>query len=1059
MKKKLSLLLIMAMIVSMFSSITSAEEMTSEERFEELKEKGIFSGYEDGLSHLEDNMTRAQAVKIIALVFELDISNNPETTSFTDVDENHWSYPYVEAVYRAEIVNGIGDHKFAPNDQVTYEQFIKMFVLGFAYKTGATISQDSIVETGEVSDWALQYVATALSWGLIESQDNYTVSADRAFLVDSAYYTDEKVKEENKSNDENESEENEASEEALEEEEEEKPSGGFSGGSPSGGGTSDDDDSDPQDNPEDEENPEQIGDYTCSENNNNSGGGGVSNNPNTSDVSEETSDVEVIANSKNMISIKFNEVDLQAVKEDFTITEDELDKNILNHEVYHLNSCTIVTLNLEEELSGTTAENVLVSYEGTEALEGFTLSAEDGIAPEIDKSKFVHPEKGPVETVFSLNTNPEEDQLIDHIVIQFSEEIDVSSVYYKGFRVGGFNVIDAYTTFDYRSITSPNELGDAGDGEFIILQVENEIPSVINDLRSHPIITIESMLLEDLSGNEFAGVTAGDVVNSKFVDFESGLPEVTKVEIKDSKSLLVTFNETIKEATNNDFSLTLDNEGMPVLLPVSEVLINEIDGREVLLLFGNHFVDGEYELVIDGVKDYSGASNEVYSGSWSFNESGDFLPANLVGDGVKAISRSEIQIQFDQNLAGASQNDFKVKEDGELVLIDDLDIEDNDVGSLITLVLSVPLSGTETHNVIVSFHDENDLFLKNTTNEYNVAPHPFNAVALDGISPEVVDIEFTNDPRKFNVYFSEPIKETDINHYIVSNEKGENIPVEEVNIDSENNKKVNISLSSIIDHGKVYNLIIDEVKDFMENSNESYNEFIEFINLIPYVNLTEDGVKAISRNEITLQFDQELIDIYLGDFQVTEDGINKNIDHIEIEYNNIGILVILTLDSNLEGTTTELIKISFNDDFDPENDTIGRYGMPPYPFENVNVIDGISPEIATEDGQYKVFAMDVDENSIVDHISIEFTEVMDVSSINKVYFDVPGEQVLDAYASIEGPTSSTESGNKENSNMIYVRIDEESLDSSEELQISIDWEEIEDIFGNVFDGAEDISVQ
>ncbi|NBI30576.1 Ig-like domain-containing protein [Chengkuizengella marina] len=196
MKKSLSILLALAMVFSMFASVAVAEEteMTAEEKFDTLKEKGIFEGYDDGLPHLEDNMTREQAAKIIALVFELDL-DTPEAPTFSDVAADRWSYEYVEAAAAADIINGVSEGVYAPKDNVTVEQFAKMIAVGYANATDMEIDMEATVDSENVSAWAQPYVALALEAGLIAEADDYTADATRTVLVEGAYVANAKVEE------------------------------------------------------------------------------------------------------------------------------------------------------------------------------------------------------------------------------------------------------------------------------------------------------------------------------------------------------------------------------------------------------------------------------------------------------------------------------------------------------------------------------------------------------------------------------------------------------------------------------------------------------------------------------------------------------------------------------------------------------------------------------------------------------------------------------------------------------------------------------------------------
>ncbi|NDI35562.1 glycosyl hydrolase family 18 protein [Chengkuizengella sediminis] len=193
MKKILLLILTTSMVFLLFTSLSIVSALSAEEKFDSLKEKNIFSGYQDGLPHLEDQMTREQAAKIITLLFSLNISESSGEQTFSDVPIERWSHQYIEAAVNYGIVNGIGNNEFAPTDQVTYEQFAKMLSIGYIQVTNEEVVEDKLADENHVSKWAKKYVSSALNWGLIEETENYRSFANRTFLVEAAYITEKKL--------------------------------------------------------------------------------------------------------------------------------------------------------------------------------------------------------------------------------------------------------------------------------------------------------------------------------------------------------------------------------------------------------------------------------------------------------------------------------------------------------------------------------------------------------------------------------------------------------------------------------------------------------------------------------------------------------------------------------------------------------------------------------------------------------------------------------------------------------------------------------------------------
>ncbi|WP_040713596.1 S-layer homology domain-containing protein [Paenibacillus curdlanolyticus] len=182
MKKSLSLLVAVTMVVSMFASVASAadKELTTQEKFDALKALNIFSGYPpNGDAGLDKNMTRAQFAKVLGLLNELE--ENAAASKYVDVPANHWAKGFIGAVTEAKLMNGVGNNKFDPNGNVTVEALAKTLVLtlGLEPVEGAKVEGTSA--------WAAGYVQAALDAKLIDAVANYKVAAKRALLVEASY--------------------------------------------------------------------------------------------------------------------------------------------------------------------------------------------------------------------------------------------------------------------------------------------------------------------------------------------------------------------------------------------------------------------------------------------------------------------------------------------------------------------------------------------------------------------------------------------------------------------------------------------------------------------------------------------------------------------------------------------------------------------------------------------------------------------------------------------------------------------------------------------------------
>jgi hypothetical protein len=119
----------------------------------------MFTGYEDGTFKPEGDITRAEFAAIVVRMLgqEAQADGAKGVTLFDDVPSTHWAAGYINIVSNLGIVNGYGDGNFGPEDNVTYEQAVKMCVVALGYEPAAggnypvgylTIAQQRGITTG-----------------------------------------------------------------------------------------------------------------------------------------------------------------------------------------------------------------------------------------------------------------------------------------------------------------------------------------------------------------------------------------------------------------------------------------------------------------------------------------------------------------------------------------------------------------------------------------------------------------------------------------------------------------------------------------------------------------------------------------------------------------------------------------------------------------------------------------------------------------------------------------------------------------------------------------------
>lgn len=95
---------------------------------ESAVQHGVISGYPDGTFRPGNDVSRAQAAKILVLGKAWPLVSPPSPT-FTDVPPGDWAYSYVETAVQHAIVSGYSDGTFRPAVSVSRAQLSKMTAL------------------------------------------------------------------------------------------------------------------------------------------------------------------------------------------------------------------------------------------------------------------------------------------------------------------------------------------------------------------------------------------------------------------------------------------------------------------------------------------------------------------------------------------------------------------------------------------------------------------------------------------------------------------------------------------------------------------------------------------------------------------------------------------------------------------------------------------------------------------------------------------------------------------------------------------------------------------
>ena len=121
----------------------------------------FMNGFGNGRFGPSDNITRAQTAQMFYnLLVNKDV---PVTISFTDVADDAWCAEAVKTLASLGIVNGLGNGTFAPNRQITRAEFTVIATRFAKVNANATNTFTDV----NPSDWYYSAISTAASYGWI----------------------------------------------------------------------------------------------------------------------------------------------------------------------------------------------------------------------------------------------------------------------------------------------------------------------------------------------------------------------------------------------------------------------------------------------------------------------------------------------------------------------------------------------------------------------------------------------------------------------------------------------------------------------------------------------------------------------------------------------------------------------------------------------------------------------------------------------------------------------------------------------------------------------------
>lgn len=129
------------------------------------RDQGILFGDADGNMLPGSNASRAQMAAMLVRVFGC--TAGKDITHFTDVSAGAWYYPELSAAAQMNIFSGCGDGTMGPDRNITRQEAMSVIARAFAVADGTAADLAAFTDASAVSDWAVASVAGLVKAGIV----------------------------------------------------------------------------------------------------------------------------------------------------------------------------------------------------------------------------------------------------------------------------------------------------------------------------------------------------------------------------------------------------------------------------------------------------------------------------------------------------------------------------------------------------------------------------------------------------------------------------------------------------------------------------------------------------------------------------------------------------------------------------------------------------------------------------------------------------------------------------------------------------------------------------
>lgn len=145
----------------------------------DIKEsKPFILGYDNGKFEPDNNITRAEAVKMIVEALELEKTSDGVENLNDISSKEHWASEYIGAAINKNIVTGKPDGNFYPDENITRAELITL--VSKSIKDGNTVN-DKVKGFNDLPEdhWAFSFIIRALKFGYVSGYEDGSLRPDQ----------------------------------------------------------------------------------------------------------------------------------------------------------------------------------------------------------------------------------------------------------------------------------------------------------------------------------------------------------------------------------------------------------------------------------------------------------------------------------------------------------------------------------------------------------------------------------------------------------------------------------------------------------------------------------------------------------------------------------------------------------------------------------------------------------------------------------------------------------------------------------------------------------------